>query len=150
MNLHFITDQLRKDGSGSFGNVPGNTADIRYSPGECVATEKRVITGSPNEKYISTSFVERQNLTVRMSNRRMTRLTNAFSKKLQNHSHAIALHYMHYNHIRKHMTLKTTPAVAAGIASKPLTILGLIEMIEAEESKLGKRLTNYLPSPPGE
>lgn len=78
--------------------------------------------------------------------RRFTRLTNAFSKNVENHCHAVALHYFYYNFIRKHMTLKTTPAVAAGIASKPLTVLDLVKMIEAEEAKLGERLSSYLPA----
>lgn len=104
--------------------------------------------GTPDEKHVSTSFVERQNLTVRMSVRRMTRLTNAFSKKIDNHVHALALHYFHYNWIRKHMTLKTTQAVAAGIANSPLTVADLVRMIEAEESKLKGRLTDYLPARP--
>ena len=77
-----------------------------------------------------------------------TRLTNAFSKKIENHEHAIALHYFHYNFIRKHLTLKTTPAVAAGIASRELTIVDLVKMVEAEEAKLGERLTSYLPAKP--
>jgi hypothetical protein len=82
-----------------------------------------------------------------MSMRRFTRLTNGFSKKFENHQHAVALHFFHYNFIRKHQTLKTTPAVAAGIADKPLTVVDLIKMVEAEEKKLGERLTDYLPSP---
>ena len=78
--------------------------------------------------------------------RRFTRLTNGFSKKIENHEHAVALHYFHYNFVRKHMTLKTTPAVAAGLASKPLTIMGLVKMIEEEEARIGGRLTDYLAS----
>lgn len=119
----------------------------RYSPAECTNCRKHVVSGNPDEKLISTSYVERQNLTVRMQNRRFTRLTNAFSKKLANHEHSVALHYFYYNFCRKHQTLKTTPAVAAGVASRVMTILDLVKMIEAEETKLGGRLTNYLPSP---
>ena len=78
--------------------------------------------------------------------RRFTRLTNAFSKKVENHEHAVALHFFHYNFIRKHMTLKTTPAVAAGIADKPLAIMDLVRMMEAEEAKLGERISDYLPA----
>jgi IS1 family transposase len=132
-----------------YGNDFGNTSEVRYSPATCVGCDKRAITGNPDADHISTSYIERQNLTLRMSNRRMTRLTNGFSKKLENHRHAVAVHYMHYNFIRKHMTLKTTPAVAAGIASRPLSMLDFVGMIEVEECKVGGRLTDYLPSPTG-
>jgi IS1 family transposase len=88
----------------------------RYTPSECIGTRKRDITGNPDPQHISTSYVERQNLTMRMAMRRFTRLTNAFSKKLDNHTHAVALHYMHYNFVRIHKTLRITPAMAAGIA----------------------------------
>jgi len=129
-----------------------NTGDEhrRYSPAECSGCKKEVRSGNPSQKHISTSYVERQNLTVRMGSRRFTRLTNAHSKKVQNHEHAVALHYFHYNFIRKHATLKTTPAVAAGIANAPLTMLDLVAMIEAEEKKVGSRLCDdYLPAAPG-
>lgn len=128
-----------------FGKV-GVEEQRRYSPAECKGCKKQTMSGNPDKKHVSTSFIERQNLTVRMSVRRMTRLTNAFSKKIDNHVHALALHYFHYNFIRKHQTLKTTPAVAAGIANAPLSILDLVTMIEAEESKLKGRLTDYLPA----
>ena len=72
---------------------------------------------------------------------------DAFSKKIENHEHAVALHFLHYNFIRKHQTLKTTPAVAAGIASKPMSMLDFVRMLEDEEFKMGGRLTGYLPSP---
>jgi hypothetical protein len=119
----------------------------RYSRPECIGCQKRTKVGNPDPEHISTSYMERQNLTLRMSSRRMTRLTNAFSKKLANHRYEVALHYLYYNHIRKHMTLKTTPAVAAGIATAPLTMIGLMQMIEQEEAKVGGQLTDYLPSP---
>lgn len=128
-----------------FGKV-GTEEQRRYSPPECKGCRKEVKAGQPNPDYISTSYVERQNLTVRMSSRRFTRLTNGFSKKIENHAHAVALHYFYYNFCRKHMTLKTTPAVAAGIANSPLTVLDLVKMIEAEETKLRGRLTDYLPA----
>jgi hypothetical protein len=127
-------------------SATGGEEQRRYSPAECVGCRKEVKAGTPNPEYVSTSYVERQNLTMRMSMRRMTRLTNAFSKKIENHEHAVALHFFYYNFVRKHMTLKTTPAVAAGLASKALTMLDLVKMIEEEESKLGGRLTEYLPS----
>lgn len=119
----------------------------RYSPAVCTGCTKNVKAGTPDPDHISTSYVERANLTMRMSMRRFTRLTNGFSKKIENHEHAVALHFFHYNWIRKHQTLKTTPAVAAGIANRPMTLLELVGMIEAEEKKLGGRLTDYLPSP---
>lgn len=91
-------------------------AQKRYSPAECIGCRKTVIEGNPNKKDVSTSYVERQNLTMRMGMRRFTRLTNGFSKKLENHAHAVALHFMFYNFGRIHKTLRVTPAMAAGIS----------------------------------
>jgi hypothetical protein len=90
--------------------------DTRYSPGECIGTQTAILQGSPDPKHISTSFVERQNLTMRISMRRFTRLTNAHSKKYENHEAAIALHYMHYSYCRIHQTPRVTPAMEAGIS----------------------------------
>lgn len=101
----------------------------RYSPGVCTGCEKSPKVGNPDQAKISTSFVERQNLTMRMSMRRFTRLTNGFSKKLENHFCALALYFMHYNFVRVHQTLKTTPAVAAGIADHVWTMEELIGLI---------------------
>lgn len=90
-------------------------AETKYNPSECIGCRSVAISGNPKPKYISTSFVERQNLTMRMKMRRFTRLSNAFSKKVENHEHAIALHYMHYNFCRIHQTLRVTPAMEAGL-----------------------------------
>lgn len=89
-----------------------------YSPAECISCRAVPIIGNPNPKHISTSHVERQNLTMRMSMRRFTRLTNAFSKKVENHSQSVGLHFMYYNFVRIHQTLRVTPAMAAGITDK--------------------------------
>ena len=105
----------------------------RYSPAECTGIIKTPITGNPRLKNISTSYVERQNLTMRMNMRRFTRLTNAFSKKVENHGHAIALHFMYYNFVRIHKTLRVTPAMAAGITTKLWEIEDLARLVETQE-----------------
>jgi IS1 family transposase len=120
--------------------------EARYSPPRVTGCVKHPVQGDPEMHLASTSYAERSNLTVRMGSRRFTRLTNGFSKRAENHAHAVALHFWNYNFARKHMTLKTTPAVAAGIATKPLTMLDLAQMIEDEERRLGCRLTDYLPA----
>lgn len=91
--------------------------ETRYSPAKCLGARPTTIMGNPDEAHISTSYIERQNLTIRMMNRRFTRLTNAFSKKIENHKHSIALHFMHYNFCRIHKTLRVTPAMEAGISN---------------------------------
>jgi IS1 family transposase len=96
--------------------------EIRYSPAECIGCETRIIQGKPDRKHVSTSFVERQNLTMRMSMRRFTRLTNGFSKKVENHAYAVALYFMHYNFCRIHKTLRVTPAMEAGVTDHLWTI----------------------------
>jgi IS1 family transposase len=96
--------------------APSQAEQRRYSPADFVSTEKRAITGKPDMAQVSTSYVERQNLTMRMGMRRFTRLTNGFSKKVQNLEHAVSLHFMHYNFARIHKTLRVTPAMAAGIS----------------------------------
>lgn len=103
----------------------------RYSPPECIGCKKDWITGSPDAEHISTSFVERANLTMRMRMRRFTRLTDAFSKKLENHEHALAVYFMHYNFVRIHQTLRSIPAMRAGVADHLWTLeemVGLIDM----------------------
>jgi IS1 family transposase len=103
--------------------------DTKYSPGECIGIRTAVLAGNPDPAHISTSFVERQNLTMRMSMRRFTRLTNAFSKKLENHEAAIALHYMHYNFCRIHNTLRVTPAMEAGLTEHVWTIEEIVWLL---------------------
>lgn len=96
------------------------------------AVDKRIICGQPDEDLISTSYVERQNLTMRMGMRRFTRLTNAFSKKVENHAHAVALHFLHYNFARPHQSLgkQTTPAMAAGVANYPWSLTQVAGLLE--------------------
>src|SRR5438093_8996455 len=96
-----------------YGAVVEN--ETRYSPAKCIGCDMKVVSGNPDPKHVSTSYVERQNLTMRMHMRRFTRLTNGFSKKVDNHRHSVALHYMFYNFCRTHQTLRVTPAMEAGI-----------------------------------
>lgn len=119
----------------SFNNNP-KTPERKYSPASMKAATKRKICGSPLKELVSTSMVERQNLTMRMSMRRFTRLTNAFSKKIDNHMHAIALHFMYYNFGRIHKTLRVTPAMEAGIASKVWTLEDIAALVVKPEAKL--------------
>ncbi len=107
--------------------------EVRYSPAQCIGAEKHPIQGNPDPAYISTSYVERQNLTMRMSMRRFTRLTNAFSKKLENHEYALALYFMHYNFARPHKSLANpyprTPAMAAGLMTHIWTVEEIVKLI---------------------
>ena len=123
-------------GSDSKGDGP---AHRRYSPGRINGSERLIVSGSPNLDKISTSYAERQNLTVRMSTRRFTRLTNAFSKKLDNHAHAVSIYYMWYNFGRKHQTLKKTPAMAAGVTDRQWTVEDLVDVLDAYLPKPGPR-----------
>ena len=109
------------------------SAKGRYSPAECTGIKKTRIEGKPDPKHISTSFSERQNLNIRMGNRRMTRLTNAFSKKAENHAHMMAIYFMHYNFVRIHQTLKITPAMAAGVTPKLWEMSDMVSVLEAWE-----------------
>jgi IS1 family transposase len=110
----------------------GNDAEkeVRYSPAECIGCQAARITGQPDPKHVSTSYVERQNLTMRMSVRRFTRLTNAFSKKIENFGHAVAIHYMHYNFARIHRTLRVTPAMEAGVADHVWTLEEIVSLLD--------------------
>jgi IS1 family transposase len=118
-----------------YGQPEGNANERRYSPAECTGTEKNVISGQPYEKFVSTSYVERQNLTMRMHMRRFTRLTNAFSKKLENHCNAIALHFVYYNFVKIHKSLRVTPAMQAGLTKKPMTLTDIANLVINEAPK---------------
>lgn len=107
----------------------------RYSPAPFVSAEKKTITGKPDVDHVSTSYVERQNLTMRMSCRRFTRLTNAFSKKVENHAHAVALHFMHYNFGRIHKSLRVTPAMQAGVSDHVWSLEEIAALVPEPESK---------------
>jgi IS1 family transposase len=107
----------------------------RYSPTQCVGVKVKQIMGDPDPEHISTSYVERQNLTMRMSMRRFTRLTNAFSKKVENLAAAVALHFMHYNFVRIHQTLRITPAMAAGVTDKLWEVADIVELLENHEQE---------------
>lgn len=109
--------------------------EARYSPAKCTGCKKVKVIGSPVAKHISTSYVERANLTMRMNMRRFTRLTNAFSKKLENHMHAVTLYFAHYNFCRVHQTLGKTPAMAAGIASHAWSIEELVGLLDTQARK---------------
>lgn len=111
----------------------------RYSPAECIGARKTPIEGRPDKAHISTSHVERMNLSIRMQNRRFTRLTNAFSKKLDNHIHALALYFAFYNFVRIHKTLKVSPAMAAGVTDKLWSMEDIVALVEARRPVPGKR-----------
>jgi len=143
--IQITTDGLKMYGDaveGAFGcdvdyamlvKLYGNDSfDTKYSPGECVGTQTAVLQGSPDPKHISTSFIERSNLSLRMGNRRFTRLTNGFSKKLANHEHQLALYFFHYNFCRVHKTLRVTPAMEAGLTDHVWTLEELCNLIPEE------------------
>jgi IS1 family transposase len=127
-----------------YGRDQSNRPERRYSPAVCLGQDMQPISGDPDPDHISTSYVERLNLTMRMSMRRYTRLTNAFSKKVENLTAAVSLHFMHYNFCRVHQTLGTTPAVAAGITNHMWTLDELIGLlVEAEATPI--RRGSYKP-----
>jgi IS1 family transposase len=114
----------------------GQGHERKYSPSECVGARKDTITGNPDPKHVSTSYTERANLTMRMSMRRFTRLTNAFSKKLQNHEYMVALYALWYNFVRIHKTLRTSPAMAAGIEKRLWSMEDVVALIDARPEKV--------------
>jgi hypothetical protein len=121
-----------------YGASP-EAAKGRYSPAECIGAKKERITGKPDMAYVSTSYSERSNLTMRMHNRRFTRLTNAFSKKFENHAHMVAIWSVWHNFIRIHKTLRVTPAMAAGLSETVMDWNEIVAMMDAEAPKPGPR-----------
>ncbi len=114
-----------------YGNAPQG-AEVRYSPAQCMGARKGLVTGNPEFKHVSTSYVERQNLTMRMSMKRFARLSNGFSKKVENHEHMLALHYMNYNFCRIHQTLRCTPAMAAAVTDHVWSLEELVGLLDSE------------------
>ncbi len=125
------------------------SAKGRYSPAECTGIRKTKIEGNPDMAHVSTSYIERQNLTMRMHMRRFTRLTNAFSKKVENHAYSVALHMMYYNFVKIHSKLRVTPAMAAGVSDRLWEMSDIVALWEAVEPKASKRGT-YKPRNPEE
>ena len=113
----------------------GNDNERRYSPAKCIGTLPKVVIGRPEPEHVSTSYVERHNWTVRTNMRRYTRLSNGFSRKIENHAAAVALNYFVYNFIKIHRTLRVTPAMAAGVTSKLWEVADLVALLELSESK---------------
>ena len=120
--------QLVKMYGPACGDMGSN--DRKYSPAECTGAKKLKISGSPDKQHISTSYIERQNLTMRMHMRRFTRLTNAFSKKIENHCYAIALHFVYYNFAKIHTTLRVTPAMEAGLTDDIMSISDIVNLVD--------------------
>ena len=125
--------------------------ETRYSPSKCIGCDMKVVSGNPDPKHVSTSFVERQNLSMRMSIRRFTRLTNAFSKKIENHAAAVAIWFMYYNFCRVHQTLRVTPAMESGLSNHVWTIAELCALLpkpitstrESEKNMILKALGEF-------
>jgi IS1 family transposase len=118
-----------------YGYGDPREGSARYSPADIIGTRKEVIRGNPDPRHISTSYVERQNLTMRMSMRRFTRLTNGFSKKVENHAHAVALYFLHYNFARIHKTLRVTPAMQAGLADHVWSLGEIVALLDRTEAR---------------
>jgi IS1 family transposase len=117
-----------------YGAPLQDDASTRYSPATCIGCRTATLSGNPDPAHVSTSFVERQNLSMRMGMRRFTRLTNGFSKKIENHGHAVALHFFHYNFIRIHQTLRVTPAMEAGITDHVWSFEELVALLDSKQA----------------
>ncbi len=122
-----------------YGDQGGKTAERKYSPADCTGTKKRTVEGRTDMAHVSTSYVERANLSMRMGMRRFTRLTNGFSKKLENHLHMLSLYFVHYNFVRIHKTLKMTPAMAAGVSDTLYDMEWIVSLIDARVPASKKR-----------
>lgn len=120
-----------------YGDDPNRGPERKYSPSVCKGAKKRIVEGRPDKAAISTSHVERHNLTMRMGMRRFTRLTNAFSKKLENHLHMLSLYFVHYNFCRVHKSLRMSPAMAAGVSNTLRDMEWIVSLIDARASKPG-------------
>jgi len=125
-----------------YGNAPENMKG-RYSPAEYTGIRKTRVEGDPDPAHVSTSYAERQNLTMRMHMRRFTRLTNAFSKKVANHDHAVALHFMYYNFVRIHNSLRVTSAMAAGVTDRLWEIGDIVKLLEEKEDAQTMKRGSY-------
>ena len=123
-----------------YGSEGGKGADVRYSPAECTGIRKRRVEGNPGDAHVSTSYVERNNLTMRMHMRRFTRLINGFSKKVENHTYAVALHMMYYNFVRIHGKLRMSPAMAAGVSDRLWEIGDIVALVEAAEAEAAPKV----------
>jgi hypothetical protein len=115
----------------------------RYSPADCIGIKKQRIEGKPDMAHVSTSYVERSNLTMRMHMRRFTRLTNGFSKKVENHAYAVALHMMYYNFVRIHSKLRMSPAMAAGVSGRLWDVSDIVALVEAAEMTADRKRGPY-------
>jgi hypothetical protein len=120
----------------------------RYSPSKFITEEIHKLIGDPDDDFISTSYVERQNLTIRMTNRRMTRLTNAFSKKVENHAHQLAINFAHYNFVRIHQSLRCTPAMAASLVNELWSIADLVKFADEQEMTAKWDMLAFVPRHP--
>jgi hypothetical protein len=118
-----------------YGAEGGPTPEKRYSPAACLGAIKHPVEGRPDEKHISSSYVERQNLNMRMGMRSFTRLTNAFSKKIDNHCHSLALYFLYYNFVRIHKTLKVSPAIAAGVSDRLWSVEDIVALIDVRDER---------------
>lgn len=121
--------------------APSEQEQRRYSPARCIGADMKVVSGDPDPKHVSTSYVERQNLSMRMGMRRFTRLTNGFSKKAENHCHAIALYFMYYNFARVHQTLRVTPAMEAGLTDHVMSIEDICNLVAPKKAAASAKAT---------